>query len=166
MFLGDRCNRGHVGWRYKKSNECVFCLRARMKRIRHHIYSQRPRQEALRSNQMYYVSVPCKHGHSGLRYTKDGKCVQCAREYDRAAYKSWRWYKLVNDPVAYKKYLQRQCENRRLRYEKYSKDPEWVAKQRAAGFRYRQTEGYKKAQANWLAKRRNTLLLIHPELTR
>ena len=34
--------------------------------------------EAARAQQKRYQGAPCTHGHSGVRYTSSGQCVQCA----------------------------------------------------------------------------------------
>ena len=34
--------------------------------------------EAARAQQKRYQGAPCNHGHSGVRYTSSGQCVECA----------------------------------------------------------------------------------------
>ena len=45
------------------------------------------RISAARAGEKFYQGAACKSGHTGLRYTSTGKCVECARvqAVDRAA---------------------------------------------------------------------------------
>jgi len=37
------------------------------------------RLEAAKLRSLFYQSSPCSKGHSGLRYTTSGNCVECNR---------------------------------------------------------------------------------------
>ena len=35
------------------------------------------RRRAEANGHLKYVGTPCKHGHAGIRYSKNGLCVEC-----------------------------------------------------------------------------------------
>lgn len=37
------------------------------------------RIEAAKAGEKHYQGVPCKHGHSGVRYTLTSNCVECTK---------------------------------------------------------------------------------------
>lgn len=49
------------------------------------------RRAAAARGERKYIGKPCKHGHEGLRYTRNDNCVECV-EVRRAV-----WKKAVND---------------------------------------------------------------------
>lgn len=42
------------------------------------------KQEAIAAGRNKYQGKPCKHGHNGLRYTRNHSCVECVAAWDVA----------------------------------------------------------------------------------
>ena len=40
--------------------------------------------EAVAAGSLYFAGRPCHRGHAGLRFTRNGTCVECQRAYTRA----------------------------------------------------------------------------------
>ena len=52
-------------------------------KVRSAANAKRRRAEA--NGQLKYAGTPCKHGHDGIRYSKNGTCVECQSERNIAA---------------------------------------------------------------------------------
>ena len=42
------------------------------------------RRKAASAGSRFYLAAPCPKGHDGIRYTRNGACVQCAKNAARA----------------------------------------------------------------------------------
>lgn len=79
-YLGNSCSKGHDGWRWTGSGNCIICVRE--KYIKKENPKTKPkcefRQSAKANGDMYYFTgKPCKHGHIVKRRTVSGYCTQC-----------------------------------------------------------------------------------------
>lgn len=112
IYVGNPCQHGHDGRRYKSNGQCVECQRLHnASRVR----KGHPPKRGVQGNT--YIGAPCKRGHSGRRYTINCACIECDKERGAAqreyfaAYQRVRRAKLKDDP----EYKRLNCE-RMARY--------------------------------------------------
>lgn len=97
-YTGRPCGKfpSHGGKRYTNSANCVRCegLKHKRKKVqqgepvvqRHPVVEPyTPEQEArLQSGALKFYGKPCVKGHDGLRYARNGLCIDCAAERNAA----------------------------------------------------------------------------------
>lgn len=91
---GERCSRGHKGWRYTSSRACIDCKNGVAETNREYSEEKRPEEVYLRNNnrttlsrdvavqlgyKLYKTNRPCKNHHVGFRRVVGGACVDCQR---------------------------------------------------------------------------------------
>jgi hypothetical protein len=77
---GRPCARGHVAARHTQSGNCLACQREQVTPDRSLSLAREARAVAQLTGANVYIGRPCKHAHSGERYTKSGACVACIKE--------------------------------------------------------------------------------------
>jgi hypothetical protein len=87
----------------------------------------------------YFTGRPCKHGHTTLRITANGTCVECAKKLQ----KSCTLKRLEKDPLYYRKRYARNAETQLAKAAEYrAKNPEKVKTSNKA---WREKNKHKKA---------------------
>lgn len=89
-YYGTPCGRSpsHGTKRYTNSGNCVQCDALKNKTKRppkvKGVPVQEPytpeQEERLHTGALKFFGYPCRRGHDGLRYARDGSCVDCAKE--------------------------------------------------------------------------------------
>jgi 5-methylcytosine-specific restriction endonuclease McrA len=96
-FTGEPCVHGHIAERYVVSRGCIECLKTKPGPATP-LVERRARHLALLAGETTYRGKTCPRGHSSLRSTCDGQCLQCKKEAqearertDKSYFKSDHW---------------------------------------------------------------------------
>lgn len=90
-WRGPSCSKHPDSLRWTSSGQCEDCNRERSRRqhqrspARTPIYRHPELIAAREAGERFWQGPPCRHGHSGLRYTFDSAaCVECSKDRYRA----------------------------------------------------------------------------------
>ena len=88
------------------------------------------RKEALAAGDIRYIGGPCKHGHVGLRYTRNHGCIKCHRITSATHIKNNPEKRRELRKAYRKRYPEKiKASHARHRAEKLKRVPKWLTKE-------------------------------------